>query len=98
MEKVIKKAWRYDQAVDLQSLSLYPKAHLPAKFKMPIFDRFNGIGCLVTHLKMYTRAMHPLGADDEILAQGFKNTLTGAALKWFLNQTDSHVHMWEDIC
>uniref|UniRef100_A0A2N9HKR9 Uncharacterized protein n=1 Tax=Fagus sylvatica TaxID=28930 RepID=A0A2N9HKR9_FAGSY len=48
MEKVIKKARRYDEAVDLQSLSLYPEARLPAKFKMPSFDKFDSTSCPLT--------------------------------------------------
>ena len=76
MEKVIKKTCRFDEMVDLQSLSPFPKARLPSKFKMPSLDKFNGMGCLVTHLKMYTKVMHPLEADDEILVQLFQNTLT----------------------
>ncbi len=98
MEKVIKKTYRFDEVVDLQSLSLFPKVRLPPKFKMPSLDKFNGMGCLVTHLKMYIKAMHPLGADDEILAQLFQNTLTGVALKWFFNLKDSRTNTWEDIC
>ena len=47
---------------------------------------------------MYTRAMHPLGADDEILAQLFQNTLTMVALKWFFNLKDSRTNTLEDIC
>ena len=81
MEKVIKKARRYDEAVDLQSLSLYLEARLPAKFKMPSFDKCDSTSCPVTHLKMYVKAMQPLGADDAILAQMFQTSLTGSALK-----------------
>jgi hypothetical protein len=98
MEKVIKKTYRFDEVVDLQSLSLFPKARLPPKFKMPSLDKFNGMGCPVTHLKMYTRAMHPLGANDEILTQLFHYTLTGVALKWFFNLKDSRTNTWENIC
>ena len=50
---------------------------------------------------MYTRAMHPLGADDEILAQLFQNTVIGVALKWcffFFNLKDSRTNIKEDIC
>ena len=98
MEKVIKKTCRFDEVMDLQSLSLFPKARLPLKFKMPSLNKFNGMGCPVTHLKMYTRAMHPVGANDEILAQLFHNTLTRLALKWFFNLKDSRTNTWEDIC
>ncbi|GMY12486.1 retrotransposon gag domain-containing protein [Fagus crenata] len=97
MEKVIKRTYRFNEVVDLQSLSLFPKARLPPKFKMPSLDKFNGMSCPITHLKMYIRAMHPLGADNEILAQLFQNTLTGVALKWFFNLKDSRTNTWEDI-
>ena len=43
---------------------------------------------------MYTRALQPLGATKELLAQMFQNTLTGAALRWFLNLEDSLIRTW----
>ena len=43
------------------------------------------------------RAMQPLGAIEELLAQMFQNTLTGAALRWFLNLEDTTARSWEDI-
>ena len=48
-----------------------------------------------SHLKMYMRAMQPLGATEEMLAQMFQNTLIGAALR---NVEDNRVRNWEDIC
>ena len=51
-----------------------------------------------SHLKMYMRAMQPLGATEEMLAQMFQNTLTGAALGWFLNVEDNRARNWEEIC
>ena len=44
------------------------------------------------------RAMQPVGETEEMLAQMFKNTLTGAALRWFLNMEDTRAQNWEDIC
>ena len=41
--------------------------------------------------------MQPLGAIEELLAQMFQNTLTGAALRWFLNLEDTRARSWEDI-
>ena len=38
---------------------------------------------------MYMRAMQPLGATKEMLAQMFQNTLPRAALRWFLNVEDN---------
>ena len=42
--------------------------------------------------------MQPLGVTEELLAQMFWNTLTGAAFRWFLNLDDTRVRSWEDIC
>uniref|UniRef100_A0A2N9GA18 G-patch domain-containing protein n=1 Tax=Fagus sylvatica TaxID=28930 RepID=A0A2N9GA18_FAGSY len=66
--------------------------------KMPSFDKFDSTSCPVSHLKMYVRAMQPLGADDSILAQMFQSSLTGSALKWFMKLGEAHTRTWEDIC
>ena len=56
---------------------------------MPTLDKFDGTGCPKSHLKMYMRAMQPLGTIEEVLAQMFQNTLIGVALRWFLNLDDA---------
>lgn len=61
------------------------------------FDKFNSMGYPTTHLKMYVRAKQSLGADDDILAQMFLNTLTGSSLKQFLNLDNSKFSTWNDI-
>jgi len=98
MEEMIKRAHKMEDLMDYQSLSLFPNVRLHSKFKMPNLDKFNGIGCPKFHLKMYMRAMHPPGATEELLAQMFQNTLTGATLRWFLNLEDTRERSWEDIC
>ena len=89
MEKMIKRACKMEDLMDYQSLSLFPGVRLPPKFKMPVLDNFDGFGCPKSHLKMYMRAMQPLGAIEEMLAQMFQNTLTRAAHRWFLNMEDN---------
>ena len=83
--------------MDYDSLSLFPNARLPPKFKMLTLGKFDGTGCLKSHLKMYMRAMQPLGATEEVLAQMFQSTLTKATLRWFLNLDDARVRSWQDI-
>ena len=68
MEEMIKRARRMDDLRDYQSLSLFPDIRLPPKFKMSVLDKFDGIGYLKSHLKMYMRAMQPLGETEEMLA------------------------------
>ena len=86
-----------EDLMDYQSISLFPDVRLPLKFKMPTLDKFDWTGFPKSHLKMYIRAMQPLGATEELLAQIFQNTLTEVALRWFLNLDDSRVRSWEDI-
>ena len=97
MEEMIKRDRKMEDLMDYQSLSLFPNVRLPPKFKMPTLDRFDGIGCLKSHLKMYMRTMQPLGATKKLLAQIFQNTLTRATLRWFLNLDDARARSWEDI-
>ena len=98
MEEMIKRARKMEDLMEYQSLSLFPDVRLPLKFKMPTLDKFDGIGCPKSHLKMYMRVIQPLGATEELLAQMLQNTLTGVALKWFLNLDDARAKSWEDIC
>ena len=89
MEEMIKRERRMDGLMDYQLLSLFLDVRLTPKFKMPVLDKFDGTGCPKSHLKMYMRAMQPLGATKEMLAQMFQNTLTRATLRWFLNMEDN---------
>ena len=98
MEKMIRRARKIEELMDYDSLSLFPNARLPPNFKMPNLDKFDGIDCLKSHLKMYMRDMQPLGAIEEVLAQMFQNTLTEAALRWFLNLDDARARSWKDTC
>ena len=95
---MIKRSRKMEDLMDYQSLSLFLDVRLPPKFKMPTLDKFDGTGCLKSHLKMYMRVMQPLGTTEELLAQMFKNTLTRAALRWFLNLDDARARSCEDIC
>ena len=76
MEEMIRRARKMEELMDYDSLSLFPNARLLPKFKMPNLEKFDGTGCPKSHLKMYMRAIQPLGATEEVLAQMFQNTLT----------------------
>ena len=88
MEEMIKRVCKMEDLMDYQSLSLSPGVRLPPKCKMSVLDKFDDTNYPKSHLKMYMRAMKPLGATEEMLAQMFQNTLTGATLRWFLNIED----------
>ena len=68
MEEMIKRACTMEDLMDYQSLSLFSNMRLPSKFKMPTLDKFDRTGCPKSHLKMYMKAMQPLGPTKELLA------------------------------
>ena len=88
----------HKELVDMDSLSLFPEARLPAKFKMPEMDKFDGTTCPKTHLRMYVGALQPFGLGDELLAQLFQQSLTGAAMRWFVGLDKTKIRTWEDVC
>ena len=96
-KKINERMNKMEELMDYDYLSLFPNARLPPKFKMPTLDKFDGTGCPKSHLKMYMRTMQPLGMTEEVLALMFQSTLTGAALRWFLNLDDARARSWEDI-
>lgn len=98
MEEMIRRAHKMEDLMDYDPLSLFLDVRLPSKFKMPTLDKFDGTSCPKSHLKMYMRAMQPLGMTEEVLAQMFQDTLTEAALRWFLNLDNARARSWEDIC
>ena len=98
VEEMIQKSRKMEDLMDYQPFSLFLNERLPPKFKMSTLDKFDGIGCPKSYLKMYMRVMQLLGATEELLAQMFQNTLTGAALRWFLYLDDARARSWEDIC
>ena len=97
VEEMIKRARKMEELMNYQSFSFFPDVRLLPKFKMPTLDKFDRTGCPKSYLKMYMRAMQPLGATKELLAQMFQNTLTGATLRLFLNLDDARATSWVDI-
>ena len=85
MEEMIRRARKMEDIMDYESLSRFLDVRLPPKFKMLTLDKFNETGCPKSHLKMYMRAMQPLGATEEVLAQIFQNLLN-------VYYYDSHVN------
>ena len=56
MEEMIRRARKMEGLMDYDSLSLFPNARLPPKFKMPTLDKFDGTTCPKSHLKKIGRA------------------------------------------
>ena len=56
---------------------------LPAKFRMPQIEAFNGAKDPVDHLNTYKNQMELHGYQDLVRCRAFAITLKGPALAWF---------------
>jgi len=74
-----------------------PNTVLPPKFKMLIFEKFNGTANPRSHLRMYANTLRPIGLNNDQLTLAFHQIITSGALKWFFALEPSKIRTWEDI-
>ncbi|RDX88415.1 hypothetical protein CR513_29995, partial [Mucuna pruriens] len=70
---------------------------IPPNFELPTFDKYRGTSCPKNHLTMYCRKMTPHTHDDTLLIHFFQESLTGAALKWYLGLRREHIPTWRSL-
>ena len=98
----LEKALHLVQGGDRQSyqfwdLCYFPKAVVPSKFQIPDFDKYNGRGCPISHLRAYCGDLAQLQADERLLIRLFQKSLTGPALKWFTLLDRFAIKTWNDL-
>lgn len=59
---------------------------LPTGFKIPKFEKYNGHGDPIAHLKSYCNPLRGAGSKDELLMAYFREILIGIASEWFIYQ------------
>ncbi|RDX93544.1 hypothetical protein CR513_24182, partial [Mucuna pruriens] len=85
-----------DHGLDATDLCLMSDVALPVDFKTPKFEKYKGSSCRV-HLTMYCRKMAAYIHQDKILVHCFQDSLTGAALNWYVNLEKGQVRTWRDL-
>ena len=83
--------------VDASKMSLVLDLVLPLKFKVPIFDKYDGTKCLSAHLYMYCRKMTGHTSNDKLLIHCFQDNLTGSATRWYNQLSRENVRSWTDL-
>ncbi|XP_070039056.1 uncharacterized protein [Nicotiana tomentosiformis] len=73
---------RSQVSVAYKDLCLFLDVQLPAGFKMPKFDPYDGHGDPVAHLRGFCSNMRGASGKDELLIAYFSQSLSGAALEW----------------
>lgn len=67
--------------MDLVDLGLVPDIRVPAKFKVPEFDKNKGTTYPKTHTGAYYRKMFAYSDDEKVVDAFFQDSLSGALLE-----------------
>ncbi|XP_058757379.1 uncharacterized protein LOC131630634 [Vicia villosa] len=82
---------------NVHDLCLVPNVKVPAKFKLPEFEKYKGNSCPQAHLVMYVRKMSTHTDDQRLLIHYFQDSLTGAASKWYMGLDSTHIRTFNDL-
>ena len=82
---------------NISELCLVPNTKVLAKFKVPKFEKYNGNSCPRGHLVIYIRRMSTHTDDQRLLIHFFSDSLTGAALKWYMGLDSSNIRTFNDL-
>ena len=70
---------------------------LPAKFRMPQVEAFDGIKDPVDHLNTYKNQMELHGYQNPVRCRAFATTLKGPALAWFNRIPPSSIYSFKEL-
>ena len=70
---------------------------LPAKFRMPQVEAFDGVKDPVDHLNTYKNQMELHGYQDPVRCRAFSTTLKGPALAWFNRLPPSSITSFREL-
>ena len=70
---------------------------LPAKFRMPQVETFDGVKDPVDHLNTYKNQMELHGYQDPVWCRAFASTLKGPALAWFNRIPPSSISSFREL-
>ncbi|XP_050909411.1 uncharacterized protein LOC127123211 [Lathyrus oleraceus] len=83
--------------LDASEMCLIPGIVIPAKFKVPNFQKYKGASDPRTHIRAYSRKMAAYSDDDRLLTHFFQDSLSGAFLEWYMQLEGTHIHTWREM-
>ena len=78
-------------------LCLVPNVKILVKFKVPDFEKYKGNTCPLSHLVMYARKMSTQTDNDQLLIHYFQDSLSGAALRWYMGLDSANIRSFNDL-
>ncbi|XP_050919407.1 uncharacterized protein LOC127136940 [Lathyrus oleraceus] len=83
--------------LDAEEMCLVPGVIIPAKFKVPEFEKYKGNSDPRTHIRAYYQKMAAYSSDDQILMHFFQDSLSGESLDWYMQLEGNHIHTWREM-
>jgi hypothetical protein len=83
--------------VRVAEMCLVPNVVVPKKFCVPEFIKYTGTQCPITHLKSYCNKMAEVVHDEKLLMHLFQDSLSGAALSWYMRLDNAKIRKWKDL-
>ncbi|XP_050878119.1 uncharacterized protein LOC127081936 [Lathyrus oleraceus] len=81
LEKILKAIeWRDVVELNALNMCLVTGLVIPAKFKVPEFEKYKGDSCPKHYLVMFCRKMISYAHNDKLMIHYFQDSLTGALL------------------
>lgn len=87
----------YTFGLDATEMCLVPGAQIPAKFKVPSFEKYKGVSCPRTHIRAYCRKMDAYSSDEKLLLYFFQDSLSGASLEWYIQMESVTIRTWKGL-
>jgi hypothetical protein len=94
--KVIEGVDLYDP-VRATEMCLVPNVVVSKKFRVPEFIKYSGTQCPMTHLKSYCNKMAEVVHDEKLLMYFFQDSLSRAALSWYMRLDNTKIRRWKDL-
>jgi len=94
--KVIEGVDLYDP-VRATEMCLVPNVVVSKKFRVPEFIKYSGTQCPMTHLKSYCNKMAEVVHDEKLLMHFFQDSLSRAALSWYMRLDNTKIRRWKDL-
>ncbi|CAL5189196.1 unnamed protein product [Lathyrus oleraceus] len=83
--------------LDAADMCLVPDVKIPPKFKVPSFEKYQGVTCPKTHIRAFCRKMAAHSNDEKLLMHFFQDSLSGASLEWYMQLEHTHIRIWREL-
>ncbi|XP_070005002.1 uncharacterized protein [Nicotiana sylvestris] len=99
MEQSLKniQGLRGQKSVSYADLCMFSHVHFPIGFKTPKFEKYDGHGYAIAHLKRYCNQLRGAGWKEKLLMAYFGESLVGIVSECYMDQDISRWHIWDDL-